>query len=60
MRLQMICFLRFLRDTVRQPEYYESARALLNMKALTDATLAQQAAFRDEADALEDVLDEAA
>ena len=53
---------RFLRDSVRQSEYFEDARALLNMKALSDASLEKQAAFLAEQDGMadEDILDEAA
>lgn len=53
---------RFLKDAVRQSKYFEDALALLNMKALTDSSLAKQAAFWNEADALDeaDAMDEAA
>ena len=53
---------RFLKDAVRQSEYFEDARALLNIKAQTNSALAKQAEFWNEADAQEamDALDDAA
>lgn len=52
---------RFLKDAVRESEYFKDALALLNRKALTDPSLAKQAAFwRENAEAPEEALDAAA